>query len=309
MVLFETLRQRVRGTALALLLTCLGVSLLLNSAPVTAGNSASSRVVKLAADPWCPYNCAPNSAHPGYMIEVARTILVESGYEVEYRTQPWSRALVDAHKGIIDGAVGATYEDGRGLVFGHEALGIDHTVVAFAKDSMVTYSGPHSLDGLKIGIIDNYGYNNGGPIDQYLADRRRNNPDSIVVLATDHALRQLIEMLRMHYIDAIFASGNVLNYTLKLMHLQGQLRISDTAAYNVVNIAFTPDARGRKLAQLMDQGLRKLRRTGRLAKILAEYGLTDWASLMPLTNPHPAEIRRRFETQDRSEDLVTQLSF
>ncbi|WP_097461443.1 substrate-binding periplasmic protein [Mangrovitalea sediminis] len=309
MVLFETLRQKVRGAALALLLPCLGGSLLLNSSPATAGTSASSRVVKLAADPWCPYNCAPNSAHPGYMIELARTILVKSGYSVEYRTRPWSRALVEAHNGVIDGAVGATYEDGRGLVFGHEALGIDHTVVAFAENSTVIYSGPHSLDGLKIGIIDNYGYNNGGPIDQYLADRRRNNPDSVVVLATDHALRQLIEMLRLHYIDAIFASGNVLNYTLKLMHLQGQLKISDTAAYNVVNIAFTPDARGRKLARLMDQGLRKLRQTGRLAKILAEYGLTDWVAMMPLTSPHPAEIRHRFETPDRSESLVTLLSF
>lgn len=286
-----------------IVIPCVGLCFLLTT-PAFAASREYSSIVRLEADPWCPYNCVPNTQHPGYMIEVARAILSAHGYTVVYRTEPWSRVLVETRKGMIDGAIGATFEDGHGLVFGEEALGVDHTVVAFAGDRPAHYSGPHSLDGLRIGIIDNYGYNNGGPIDQYLATRRQNDPDSMVVLATDHALRQLIEMLQLHRIDVLFASNNVLSYTLKMMGLQGSLKIRDTIAYNVVNIAFTPDARGRKLARLMDEGLRQLRRSGKLAEILAPYGLTDWVSMLRLTSPHPAGIRRGFERPEPSGDLA-----
>lgn len=306
MVLLKTLRAVFRGLSW-IIVPCAGLCFFLTT-PVWAASRENSSVVRLEADPWCPYNCVPNSAHPGYMIDVARAILSPQGYTVVYRTEPWSRVLVETRQGIVDGALGATFEDGHGLVFGREALGVDHTVVAFAGDRPAHYSGPHSLDGLRIGIIDNYGYNNGGPIDQYLAARRRQDPNSVVVLSTDHALWQLIEMLRLHRIDVLFASGNVLSYTLKMMGLQGHLQVRDTAAYNVVNIAFTPDARGRKLARLMDKGIRQLRRSGELTKILAPYGLTDWVRMLPLTSPDPAEIRQRGERPTFSDNLAAAFS-
>jgi len=42
-----------------------------------------------------------------------------------------------------------------------------------------------------------------------------------------------------------------------------------------VYFAFSPAA-GPRYAQLFDDGLRELRRSGELAKILAHYGLSDW---------------------------------
>lgn len=239
-------------------------------------------IVRLAADPWCPYNCRPSDRHPGYMIELAQEILIAHGYRVAYQTLPWSRALREARQGRIDGAVGATHQNGKGLTFGKQALGIDHTVVATLNGSALSYNGPHSLDGLRIGIIADYGYDNGGPIDRYLAERIQRDPNSIVLLATDHALQQLIDMLTRHRIDVLFANSNVLAYHLKTMELQGSVRVQDTEAYDIVGIAFTPNARGKELARLMDEGLLAMRQNGQLEKILAVYGLKDWDTQLPL---------------------------
>lgn len=260
-----------------------GVALLAITFGIASGSALPSRTtVRLAADPWCPYNCQPGDTHPGYMIELAQEILSAHGYHVVYQTLPWSRALLEAHQGHIDGAVGATHQNGKGLIFGTQALGIDHTVVAVRIASALSYTGPQSLDGLRIGIIADYGYDNGGPIDHYLAERIQRDPSSVTVLSTDHALQQLIDMLTRHRIDALFANGNVLAYRLKIMGLQGKVRIQDTEAYDTVGIAFTPNARGEKLAQLMDEGLTTMRKDGRLDKILAVYGLKDWNSQLPL---------------------------
>jgi hypothetical protein len=48
-----------------------------------------------------------------------------------------------------------------------------------------------------------------------------------------------------------------------------------TGAIDLVSYAFTPSARGEKLARVFDAGVETLRRSGRFAEILADYGLEE----------------------------------
>lgn len=237
-------------------------------------------VITLAADPWCPYNCLPGDAHPGYMIEIAKAVFQADGYQVRYRIGPWSRVLREAHTGEVDGAVGATLQNGYGLTFGRRAMGVDHTVIGVKSGRDLRYQNPHSLDGLRVGVIANYGYDNGGPIDQYLLARARRNPQSITVIASADALPQLVNMLVRGHIDALLANSNVLQYTLKRLHLTPAVRAIDTGAYDTVWIAFEPNEQGHLLADLLDKGLERLRRSGRLKALLAPYGLQDWKPML-----------------------------
>ena len=55
----------------------------------------TAKTITLAADEWCPYNCAEeDKAKPGYMIEIAQAILGKAGYTVEYKTMAFQRAIV-----------------------------------------------------------------------------------------------------------------------------------------------------------------------------------------------------------------------
>ena len=251
---------------------------------------SSDKLIKLAADPWCPYNCLPSEQHRGYMIDIAAQVFAEAGFRVRYEVMPWSRALREVHDNRIDGAVGATHQNGRGLVFGREPLGVDHTVIALRAGAELEYRGPRSLDTLRIGVISNYGYDNGGPIDKYLYNRARSSPDSIFVISTAQALPQLVRMLLREHIDAVLANSNVLAYTLKSMGTIAKVKVVDTNAYDSVWIAFSRTERGRFLARLLDRGLLRLRKDGSLNRILSTYGLSDWQPDLTRVRKTPPEI-------------------
>ncbi len=69
--------------------------------------------VVLAADEWCPYNCEPGSAKPGYVIELAKIIFEKKGYEFDYKMMPWEQAKSDALQGKMSGAIGMDKEEGE----------------------------------------------------------------------------------------------------------------------------------------------------------------------------------------------------
>ncbi len=40
--------------------------------------------ITIAADNWCPMNCEPESKEPGFMVEIAQSILAKAGHKVVY---------------------------------------------------------------------------------------------------------------------------------------------------------------------------------------------------------------------------------
>lgn len=86
------------------------------------------------------------------------------------------------------------------------------------------------------------------------------------------------EMLAINPVGAIVDSQTAIQYTAKSMNLETPLRLAGTdnePAY--IHVAFSlAKPYSTSLANLLSKGITDLRRTGRLAAILARYGLTDW---------------------------------
>jgi len=51
------------------------------------------------SDPWCPYNCQPDSDKPGYVVEMLREIFPPPTWQLKYQIVPWDRALQQVREG------------------------------------------------------------------------------------------------------------------------------------------------------------------------------------------------------------------
>lgn len=234
------------------------------------GNGRETMVV--AADRWCPYNCEPGSDQPGYLIEVLREVFEPHGVTVEYRVMPWKRAVLETELGRIDGALGAVAGDrGRNLI-GDEGLGINATVIVVRRGEAFDYSGPVSLNGRTLGIVADYSYDSGGGLDRYLKQRRAAG-DALYVVRQDDPLRSLFAMLARGRIDAFPENRYVARYAMGNMGLLDSVSLIETGRGDAVYVAFSPNDRGRRFVAELDAGIRRLRASGRLAEIMASYGI------------------------------------
>lgn len=241
-----------------------------------AATTAQADTVTLAADEWCPYNCAPGSDRPGYMIEIAARALARGGHRINYVVMPWSRALVETKTGRLDGAVGAATVEFPDAVYPKHALGRSGNVLAMnaqrAKD--FTYTGVESLTGLRIGAARNYSYDS-GPIDAYLAATEASG--LIEFLSGTEVQSQNLRKLLAGRVDAVIENDNVMRLAIAEIQPRPHIALISVGSPTDVSIAFSPaKSTSAHYAALIDETLVELRRSGELAALLARYNLTDW---------------------------------
>lgn len=234
------------------------------------------RIVRVAADPWCPYNCEPGDPHPGFMVEVGREAFAAAGYELRYEIMAWSRALRESELGHIDAAIGATRANAPRHIVGRMMLGNDETTLFMRKGRVFEYSGAQSLIGLRLGVIKDYSYDDNGDIDAYIAENH-SNLDRIIVVSSDNNLDLLFRMLMAGRIDAFLENRYVGSYKASALQLRDRVALVSTGATDFVSYAFSPNARGEHLSSIFDEGVEALRKSGRFADILSRYGLVEAA--------------------------------
>ena len=237
--------------------------------------------IMIQADSWCPYNCDPNTASPGYMIEVAETVFKKKGHAIKYSQNLWSRALYRVNRGNLDAVVGVSKREAPQLIYPEESLGFSVTVFFTRRDSSWEYQGVKSLGTVKVGIQKDYDY--GEKLQAYFQQYQKS--DKVQVALDGLALFPLqvnMEKLMKGEIDAVPEDKNVFLYTAKEMGCLDKVRYAGsekdmTPESNNVYIAFSPvNKKSQEYADILTQGIRELRAIGELKRILEKYGLSDW---------------------------------
>jgi polar amino acid transport system substrate-binding protein len=236
--------------------------------------SADEGRLIVAADEWCPYNCAPGSAKPGYLIEVLEAVFAPLGVQVEYRTMPWKRTLLSTQRGEIDAAVGAVRGNHADNIIGAQSLGLDETVLVVRRGEEFSYAAPQSLDGKALGVIADYTYDNHGPLDAYV-EARRSSARDIYVIHRDKPLPSLFAMLTSGRIDAFLENRHVAAYAAAELGYAERVGTVETGSADQVFVAFTPNDKGRRNLELFDAGIERLRASGALLNIRARYGFPE----------------------------------
>lgn len=239
-------------------------------AAVAAG-AAQAETLSFLADDYCPNTCA-DPDRPGYMIEIARAVLEPQGYEVTYKLMGWARAIEETRTGRYAAVVGGSAEEFAGLVWSGpvglwRVAGATRRGQSFDPESS-------SLDGLVLGAIKGYHYND--RIDEHIA-RYGSDPHRVQFASGDDALLQNLRRLVGGRLDVVVDDPNVLRFVLSSAGMADAVELTPAVTAIPLGIGFSPALpQAGELARLLDEGITRLRREGRLAAILARYRVEDW---------------------------------
>jgi polar amino acid transport system substrate-binding protein len=244
---------------------------LLGLAAFSRSSAAASETLTIAADAWCPVNCAAIDPHVGIGIDLARRVFEPLGYEVRYVIMSWSRALEEVRAGRVDAVVGANHSDDPTLLLPQTP--ILHITDDFyvRRDSALIFSGFESLKGQRLGVIHDYGY--ALQLKVFLAAHRR-TPAMVQEVSGNDALRQNIRKLLAGRIDVLVESGPVMDYTLRRQGLTEKIKHIGGVLQGDVYLAFSPaHPDSKRRAAAYDRGIAELRKTGALSALYGVYGL------------------------------------
>ena len=236
---------------------------------------AMADTISVRGDSWCPYNCEPKDANPGYMIEIAKEVFEKAGHKVDYQTLTWARTLEKVKAGEFAAAIGAAKDDAPELVYGKNPLGRSSNTFAIRADDSFAYKDIASLNGKALGVINGYAY--AEEIDAYI-EKNKADPKKIQAASGDDAMTTNFNKLVAKRIDLIVDDGNVLANQIVSQKLEGKAKVIESPLESVdVYLAFSPaNPKSAEYVALLDKGIDDLRASGRLATILAKYGVKDW---------------------------------
>ena len=230
-------------------------------------------VLTVRADFWLPYNGSPEAPKPGYMIDVLKEIFEPNGITVDYKLQDWALALEAVNKGEFDAVVGTDDEEAPGFVFPEEEFGMMTNAFFVRIGTKFEYQSIDDLQGLKLGVINGYSYNE--DIDAYVA--KNLGSDNVHEVTGDDALPSLLEKLVAKEIDVIIEDTNVMAYAMGRHDVRSVIQADLMDEPYALYVAFSPNKKNSKMhAELFDDGIKKLRSSGRLKEILSRYLQKDW---------------------------------
>jgi len=234
----------------------------------------NAMLLTFASDPWPPYAGTAGAEKEGYIVDVLREIYEPLGYEVQYINQPWTRCLDDVRIGKLTGLAGCDVHEAPNLVYPRESIGSTIPTFFVLEGSTWRYTDLGSLADIRLGAIQDYTYERN--IDIYI--RQYSGTDSIMLARGTDALSRLMEALKAGKIDAFIENRPVVYSVLEAADppIEGIVEAGSAPGLKLY-VPFSPRVPGaREYATILDEELSKLRSDGRLAEILAEYGLNDW---------------------------------
>ena len=163
---------------------------------LTVGGAAHADELRLTASEWRPY-VDPKLQRSGFAIYLVSTALERAGYEVSIETGAWPQTLDDTVSGEHDvfATLWFTEERAESLVFSEPYIRNEMALVRRA-DSDVRFRKREDLDGLRIGVVDDFAY--------------QSNADTTGIdIVSAGSVRENMALLRSGDLDLILADRRV----------------------------------------------------------------------------------------------------
>ena len=240
-----------------------------------SGKALSAETITLVSDIWCPYTCESHSKLPGFMIEIGKEVFENAGYKVDHKTLNWPRAIIETREGKHTAIVGGQKTDAPDFVYPSVAAGFGSNYFWSRVDANWKYENIGSIKNKKIGVINGYAYGV-AEIDNAIAKRE----NFFSFISGDDAFNKIIKMTAAKRLDGFIENAFIVQYLTNTMpEYKNQFKIvsKNMAQDTAMQIAFSPkNPNSKKYAQILSDGITKIRKNGKLKGILAKYGLSDW---------------------------------
>ncbi|PHV06003.1 ABC transporter substrate-binding protein [Janthinobacterium sp. BJB412] len=239
--------------------------------PVLAAAAPLPAIARLASDDWCPFICASHGQiSGGYLVDLTTQALALSGVRVESLLLPLSRAVSETASGAIEGVYAPSSDPRLQL-----SVPLAHSRACFytLAGAAWRYRGTESLGALRVGVIADYGYDD-GEMDAYVA-RHRDDRASLAFAFGDAAgLTNLHKLLRGRF-PVWLEHEAVANQLVAKLGAASRIRQAGCLAQALpLTIGFSiHDARAARWLHALADGLRSMAASGQLAALRARYHL------------------------------------
>jgi polar amino acid transport system substrate-binding protein len=235
---------------------------------------ATADIVRLRADYWCPYNCDPADASPGYIVEIAELAAKRLGLTIDYGLMPWDRTMSEVRLGTVDAAIGATVQEAEGTLLS-DPLGYDADCFFVVAGKPWRFRDVESLDEILLGAVSGYTHDEGA-IDAYIETNSGPN-GSVITSSGDDASTRNVRLLLLGRVDAIIDSEAVVRMEAARKGRAADIQPAGCLDPLALHIAFSPKfEHGPAMVQALRAEVEALRNSGKLKEILGRYGLSDW---------------------------------
>ncbi len=239
-------------------------------------------VLRLVGDNWCPYNCDPHQGQSGYIVDLLAKAL-GGHYQIDYALMPWTRALQAVDRGERDVLLSTTPGTTPNLLLS-QPLGIDRTCFFVPAASKWQYKVATDLAQQRIGVIQDYKYDNNGPIDALISRYRKSRDPRVELAVGDDALGSNFRKLLAGRMDVVLENEMVGAYTIHNLRLGTAIKSAgcDQVGIGTVHVAMSPKSpHATAVLQQIDAGVRQLRESRVLPQVLQSYGMQDWLGALP----------------------------
>jgi polar amino acid transport system substrate-binding protein len=247
----------------------------------TYANASAAEVfnlkpVALVADDWCPQHCESASPHKGYVIDIVEQALKVEGIRFTIDYVPWLRAIHNTESGEFDGLLTPTVGAFKQFSYNQEALGYQQYCFYVNNNSSWRYTQLSDLLGKRIAHLKESGF---GELDTYF-EQNKNNINVNELYGAKDFTRNIFVFLAADRADAIIMTSDVHDYGLRNGDIGNNFRQAGCLSNErlAMGLSAVNPERSRLLGQALDSGIQKLRASGQLEMILAEYGIALWPS-------------------------------
>jgi len=219
------------------------------------------QTITLAAeDSWSPF---ANQFGQGISHQLIEAAFKQTHIEVNSLVVPYSRALMMAEKGAVDGVFNVTREASteQRFIFGETPLfAAKASFYQRKKRSLIAENKWQIPKGSMIGVIKSYEY--GDEFPELVKQRQLN----LVTVATQ---QQLINLLLIGRIDAAVMFDLVAQENLQTMGVSDEVFAAFDNHISLIYLAFSKEnPKATLLAKALDQGLSMLKENGQYQQLL-----------------------------------------
>jgi len=245
----------------------IGVSLV--STP--AVSNEGSKIYTFAVDDWCPQHCQDSDENEGYIIDIVRNIFALRNLPIKILYVPWQRAVRGTVRGQFDGLLTPTKTSNPELLFHQQAVGHQEYCIYAKRDSDWTYTGFSSFKSKSVAYLKGSGL---GELDLYI-EANKSEINTIQFAGNKNYVSDLFNFLDAGRADTVIMTSDVYHFAVKQKVISDRFKTMGCLGKELLYVGLSPEnkERSEEIMLIIDDGIAKLRRSGKLKTIFETYGI------------------------------------
>ncbi|QDQ26045.1 amino acid ABC transporter substrate-binding protein [Chitinimonas arctica] len=213
---------------------------------------------------YAPYSWMGEQGPKGLEVEILQEVIARRmQVPLSIEILPWARAQLYVEQGVADAFVAYPSERRRQYTVISEQPMADWSVVLYTASNhprlpdLARVDKPSQLQPFRIGSLNGNNW-----VDEHLAGME---------IDRNPTVEPLLRMLVAGRIDVLPDSPTVVNYYLRVLKLNGQVKALNRVAERSLHLCIGRKSRYLDIMARFDATMRQLRRDGTLARILSRY--------------------------------------